>query len=146
MSNRFIWLGSCDFLKLYKGKTLKFSDIDPELCDGFKFFLETTKSKKSDKMQLSGNSIKTYYDKFRSALKQAYKDGYLSENIAEKTNAVKQAETHRNYLTLEELNKLVKTKCKSPAFRKAGRLADLRLLQRCLEPVCPRLQRPVVPF
>lgn len=130
LSNRFIWLGSCDFLKLYKGKTLKFSDIDPELCDGFKFFLETTKSKKSDKMQLSGNSIKTYYDKFRSALKQAYKDGYLSENIAEKTNAVKQAETHRNYLTLEELNKLVKTKCKSPEIKTQALFSALTGLRR----------------
>ncbi len=130
LSNRFIWLGSCDFLKLFKGKTLKFSDIDPELCDEFKFFLETTKSKKSDKMQLSGNSIKTYYDKFRSALKQAYKDGYLSENIAEKTNAVKQAETHRNYLTLEELNKLVKTNCKSPEIKTQALFSALTGLRR----------------
>jgi integrase len=129
-SNRFIWLGSCDFLKLHKGNTLKFSDIDPELCDGFKEFLETTKSKKSDKMQLSENSIKTYYDKFRSALKQAYKDGYLTENIADKTNAAKQAETHRNYLTLEELNKLVKTTCKSPEIRTQALFSALTGLRR----------------
>lgn len=38
LSNRFIWSGSCDFLKLHKGNTLKFSDIDPELCCGFKEF------------------------------------------------------------------------------------------------------------
>jgi integrase len=129
-SNRFIWLGSCDFLKLHKGNTLKFSDIDPELCDGFKEFLETTKSKKSDKMQLSENSIKTYYDKFRSALKQAYKDGYLSENIADKTNAVKQAETQRNYLTLEELNALVKTDCKSPEIKTQALFSALTGLRR----------------
>lgn len=129
-SNRFIWLGSCDFLKLHKGNTLKFSDIDPELCDDFKEFLETTKSKKSDKMQLSANSIKTYFDKFRSALKQAYKDGYLSENIAEKTNAVKQAETQRNYLTLEELNKLVKTPCDSPEIKIQALFSALTGLRR----------------
>lgn len=130
LSNRFIWLGSCDFLKLYKGNTLKFSDIDPELCDGFKEFLETTKSKKSDKMQLSENSIKTYYDKFRSALKQAYKDGYLSENIADKTNAVKQAETQRNYLTFEELNKLVKTPCRSSELKTQALFSALTGLRR----------------
>lgn len=129
-SNRFIWLGSCDFLKLYKKNSLKFSDIDPELCDGFREFLKTTKSKKSDKMQLSENSIKTYYDKFRSALKQAYKDGYLSENIADKTNAVKQAETQRNYLTLEELNKLVKIDCKSPEIKTQALFSALTGLRR----------------
>jgi integrase len=130
VSNRFIWLGSCDFLKLHKGNTLKFSDIDPELCDDFKEFLETTKSKKSDKMRLSENSIKTYYDKFRSALKQAYKDGYLSENIADKTNAAKQAETQRNYLTLSELNTLVKTGCKSPEIKTQALFSALTGLRR----------------
>jgi integrase len=130
VSNRFIWLGSCDFLKLHKGNTLKFSDIDPELCDGFKEFLETTKSKKSAKVQLSANSIKTYYDKFRSALKQAYKDGYLSENIADKTNAVKQAETQRNYLTLSELNTLVKTDCKSAEIKTQALFSALTGLRR----------------
>lgn len=129
-SNRFIWLGSCDFLKLHKGNTLKFSDIDPELCNGFIEFLQTTKSKKSDKVQLSENSIKTYYDKFRSALKQAYKDGYLSENIADKTDAVKQAETQRNYLTLEELNTLVKTDCKSPEIKTQALFSALTGLRR----------------
>jgi integrase len=130
VSNRFIWLGSCDFLKLHKGNTLKFSDIDPALCDGFKEFLETTKSKKSAKVQLSANSIKTYYDKFRSALKQAYKDGYLSENIADKTNAVKQAETQRNYLTLSELNTLVKTDCKSAEIKTQALFSALTGLRR----------------
>lgn len=129
-SNRFIWLGSCDFLKLYKKNGLKFSDIDPELCNGFIEFLQTTKSKKSDKVQLSENSIKTYYDKFRSALKQAYKDGYLSENIADKTDAVKQAETQRNYLTLEELNALVKTDCRSAEIKTQALFSALTGLRR----------------
>lgn len=131
-SNRFIWLGSSDFLKIYigEGEILKFSDIDTEFCDQFREFLETTKSKKSNKMQLSANSIKTYYDKFRSALKQAYKDGYLSENIAYKTNAVKKAETQRNYLTLEELNTLVKTDCKSPEIKTQALFSALTGLRR----------------
>lgn len=129
-SNRFIWLGSCDFLKLHRGNTMKFSDIDAELCNGFIEFLQTTKSKKSDKVKLSENSIKTYYDKFRSALKQAYKDGYLSENIADKTDAVKQAETQRNYLTLEELNTLVKTDCKSVEIKTQALFSALSGLRR----------------
>jgi integrase len=129
-SNRFIWLGSCDFLKLFKGESLRFSDINTELCDDFREYLKTTKSKKSNKMQLAVNSQKTYYDKFRSALKQAYKDGYLSENIAEKTNAVKQAETQRNYLTLDELNFLAKTDCKSSEIKTQALFSALTGLRR----------------
>jgi integrase len=95
---------------------LKFSDITTELCDDFREYLKLLKAK-SDKMQLLLIQ-KTYYDKFRSALKQAYKDGYLSENIADKTNAVKQAETQRNHLTLSELNSLVKTDCKVLKYKR----------------------------
>lgn len=129
-SNRFLWLASCEFLISCKGEALRFSDIDIELCDEFRDFLGTTKSKKSDKMKLSANSIKTYHDKFRSALKQAYRDGYLSENIAEKTNAVKQAETQRNYLSLDELNILVKTDCKSPEIKTQALFSALTGLRR----------------
>jgi integrase len=129
-SNRFLWLGSCDFLKLFKGDSLRFSDITTELCNDFREYLKTTKSKKSDKMQLAVNSQKTYYDKFRSALKQAYKDDYLSENIADKTNAVKQAETQRNHLTLGELNSLVKTDCKSPEVKIQALFSALTGLRR----------------
>jgi hypothetical protein len=70
---------------------LRFLDITTELCDDFREYLNTTKSKKSDKMQLAVNSQKTYYDKFRSVLMQAYKDSYLLENIVGKMQ--------RNYLT-----------------------------------------------
>ncbi len=129
-SNRFLWLGSCDFLKLLKGGALKFSDIDTVLCDEFREFLETTKSKKSDKMKLSANSIKTYHDKFRSALRQAYKDGYLSDNIAEKTSSVKQADTQRNYLSIDELNALVKTDCKSSEIKTQALFSALTGLRR----------------
>lgn len=129
-SNRSIWLVSCDFFILFKGSTLRFSDITTELCDEFREFLETTKSKKSKKMKLSANSIKTYYDKFRSTLKQAHKDGYLSENIAGKTNAIKQAETQRNYLSLDELNMLVKTDCKSSEIKTQALFSALTGLRR----------------
>lgn len=129
-SNRFLWLNSCDFLVLFKSDTLKFSDITIEFCNDFREFLRTTKSKKSDKMKLSDNSIKSYFDKFRQALRQAYKDGYLSDNISEKTSAVKQADTQRNYLSLEELNILVKTDCKSAEIKTQALFSALTGLRR----------------
>ena len=129
-SNRFIWLGSCEFLVMLKGEGLRFADITVELVDEFKEFLETTKSKKSDKAKLSANSIKTYHDKFRSALRQAFVDGYLSDHLAAKTKSVKQADTQRNYLTLGELNTLVKTDCKSPEIKTQALFSALTGLRR----------------
>ena len=129
-SNRFIWLGSCEFLVMLKGEGLRFADITVELVDEFREFLETTKSKKSDKATLSANSIKTYHDKFRSALRQAFVDGYLSEHLAEKTKSVKQVDTQRNYLSLTELNTLVKTDCKSPEIKTQALFSALTGLRR----------------
>lgn len=129
-SNRFIWLSSCEFLVKLKGEGLKFADITVEIVDEFKEFLETTKSKKSDKAKLSANSIKTYHDKFRSALRQAFVDGYLSDHLAEKTNSVKQVDTQRNYLSLVELNTLVKTDCKSTEIKTQALFSALTGLRR----------------
>jgi len=69
---------------------------------------------------LSQNSAVSYFGKLKAALKQAFKDGYLTTDINAKTEPVKQAETQRNVLTIEELNSLVKTECNNPLLKRAA--------------------------
>lgn len=53
-------------------------------------------------------------------MKQAYKDGYLPSDLNSKIQPIKQAETQRNFLTIEELNSLVKTDCINPLMKRAA--------------------------
>ena len=58
--------------------------------------------------------------KLKATLKQAYKDGYLPSDLNGKIQPIKQAETQRNFLTIEELNILVKTECNNPLLKRAA--------------------------
>ena len=91
----------------------------------FKCINTTIKSNRSNKTTLSQNSALSYFNKLKAALKQAYKDGYLQINLNANVEQIKQAETQRNFLTIEELNLLVKTECKNPLMKKAALFSAL---------------------
>ena len=58
-------------------------------------------------------------------MKQGYRDGYLQMDLNAKVQPIKQAETRRNFLTLEEVNKLAKTECSLPILKQAALFSAL---------------------
>ena len=77
------------------------------------------------KTTLSQNSVVSYFNKLKATLKQAYKDGYLLTDLNARISPVKQAETERAYLTLEELQMLVNTDCPMPILKQAALFSAL---------------------
>ena len=124
-SNHDNWVSAYHYLETFTGGALKFADLNQQVCEEFKDYLLTTKSKKSDKATLAQNSAVSYFNKLKAALKQAYKDGYLQNDLNSKVEPVKQAETQRNFLTLEELNALAKTDCTSALLKRAALFSAL---------------------
>ena len=119
-SNHDNWLSAYNYLETFTKGNLKFTNLNEKFCNEFKNYLLTTKSNKSKKFTLAQNSAVSYFNKLKAALKQAYKDGYLSSDLNSKIQPVKQAETQRNFLTIEELNSLVKTECSNPLLKCAA--------------------------
>ncbi|MEI7501512.1 MAG: site-specific integrase, partial [Bacteroidota bacterium] len=109
---------------------LKFSDITEKFCNDFRQYLLSAKIKRSKK-PLSKNTAWSYFDKFKFLLKQAYNDGYLPAFLNPKLSSIKQIETRRNYLTMDELNQLVKTSCKDPVLKQAALFSALTGLRYC---------------
>ncbi|MBU0766064.1 MAG: ORF6N domain-containing protein, partial [Bacteroidetes bacterium] len=99
---------------------MKFADLNERFLEDFKEHLLTTKSNRSDKTTLSVNSAVSYFNKIKAALKQAYKDGILQADLNAKVQSIKAAETRREYLTIEELNRLVKTPCNNDLLKRAA--------------------------
>lgn len=124
-SNHDNWVSAYNYLVTFTKGNLKFSDLNEILCNEFQEFLLTTKSNKSNKVTLSQNSAVSYFNKLKAALKQAYKDGYLTSDLNAKIEPIKPAETRRNFLTIEELNSLVKTECNNPLLKKAALFSAL---------------------
>jgi mobilizable transposon, int protein len=68
---------------------------------------------------LSQNSKYTYFNKFKASVNKAFEDGYLSVNYASKIKSFAQAESQREYLTFDELQRLAKTDCKYEVLKRA---------------------------
>lgn len=119
-SNHGNWVSAYKYFEKFTNGNLKFADLNEKFCNEFKEYLLTTKSNKSSKTILAQNSAVSYFNKLKASLKQAYKDGYLPSNLNAKIEPIKQAETQRNFLTIEELNSLVKTECNNPLLKRAA--------------------------
>lgn len=124
-SNHDNWVSAYNYLDTFTKGNLKFADLNEKFCNEFKDYLLTTKSNKSKTVTLAQNSAVSYFNKLKATLKQAYKDGYLTSDLNAKIEPVKQAETRRNFLTIEELNSLVKTECNSPLLKRAALFSSL---------------------
>lgn len=128
-SNHDNWISAYNYFEAYTEKKqkeyLKFTDLTVSLCNDFKDYLLTTKSNKSNKVTLSQNSAVSYFNKLKATLKQAYKDGYLQTDLNKNIEPIEQVETRRNFLTIEELNELVKTDCQNPLMKRAALFSAL---------------------
>jgi len=124
-SNSDNWSSALNYINDFTGGSLKFADLNEHLCNEFKEYLLTVPSKRSEQTTLSQNSAVSYFNKFKAALKQAYKDGYLDTDLNARIEPIKQAETERQFLTMEELNKLANTQCNMPLLKEASLFSAL---------------------
>jgi integrase len=124
-SNHDNWVSALNYLDTFTNGSLKFADLNQKFLEDFKEYLLNTKSNRSNKTTLSQNSAVSYFNKVKAALKQAYKDSILQYDLNAKVKPIKAAETRREYLTLDELNKLVKTPCKDVLLKRAALFSAL---------------------
>ena len=120
------WNRELALLKLYtEGKAMYFGDIDLNLIEDYKDYLINAPQGGSKGGIISRNTASTYFSIFKAALHQAFIDGYLTIDLAAKSKNIYFEESQREYLTLEELNKLASTPCDSPILKRAALFSAL---------------------
>jgi integrase len=124
-SSYYNWEVVNNYLKDFSSGYLKFANVNEKFCSDFRNYLLNARGRKNTKKILEQNSAGVYFSKFKAALRQAYKDGYLQEDLNTKIESIKEVETQRNFLTIDELNKLVKTDCPSPVIKSAALFSAL---------------------
>lgn len=124
-SNHDNWVSALKYLEAFTGGSLPFSQLTEQVCRDFRNFLLNAPSERTAKPALSQNSASSYFNKFKATLKQAFKEGYLRENLNAKVEAVKAAETHRQFLSLEELQALADAECDNPVLKTAALFSAL---------------------
>ena len=135
-SNHDNWVSALKYLDTYTNGSIKFADLNQKFLEDFKEYLLNTKSNRSSKTNLKQNSAASYFNKVKAALKEAYRDDILQNDLNSKVKPIKPAETRRNFLTTEELNTLAKTPCNYPLLKRVAlfsvltglRLVDIKKL------------------
>jgi integrase len=123
-SNHENWGSALNYLEKFTKGTLMFSDLNESVLEDFKEYLLTTIENKR-KTTLSKNSAVSYFNKVKAALRQAYKDGILQTDLNAIIQPIKEEETRREFLSIEELNELVKKPCNEPLLKRAALFSAL---------------------
>ena len=124
-SNHDNWISAYQHFDKFISGNVSFGDLDEKFCNDFRDYLLNATSNRSSKVKISVNTAVSYFNKLKATLKQAYKDGVMQTDINPRIERIKEAETHRNFLTIEELNTLVKTECPNLLVKKAALFSAL---------------------
>ena len=124
-SNHDNWVSALKYLDTFTNGSIKFVDLNQKFLEDFKEYLLTTKSNRSSKTNLKQNSAASYFNKVKTALREAYRDDILQNDLNSKVKPIKLAETRRNFLTIEELNALAKTPCNYPLLKRVALFSAL---------------------
>ena len=107
-------------LKRYKGDAITLKHVDAAYLRGYIDFLNTSGNKYNKPLSAASKSL--YFDVVVIALNKAVKEGILPYNPAHKIDykdRPQQGEATKQYLTIEEVQALVKTHCKYEHLKQA---------------------------
>jgi len=111
-------------IKAYRGENIAFAQIDEDYIRGFISYLKTAENKatKTKTVTIAQNTQHKLYNKFCYILSIAEREGIISINPANKipvADKPKAKEGKREYLTVNELKKLINTDCKNEQLKAA---------------------------
>jgi integrase len=115
-STHYIWKATYQHFESFTNKNCRFSDVTEILCNEFRDYLLTN---------LAVNSAAAYFVKFKSVLAAAVRKNLLAQNPAKNVASVSLQESHKEFLSLEELQKLSSTPFKYEDLRRASLFSAL---------------------
>lgn len=100
------------------------------MVESFRQFIMNAPQGGTKRGTISQNTAATYFSIFKAGLKQAFIDGYLTIDISAKVKGIQERESRREYLTVEELNRLAQTPC-DPLLKRAALFSALTGIRHC---------------
>ncbi|MFD2941795.1 site-specific integrase [Flavobacterium notoginsengisoli] len=113
------------FETFLKGGELLFQDVTVTLIEDFRDYLLSAYSLRDTGKKLARNTALSYYNKIKTTLKRAYREDKLKTDINAKISSIKEMESQRNFMTMEETKKLFATPCPNLLVRKISMFSVL---------------------
>ena len=108
------------FIRFVDGKC-SFKEVTVDLCRRFgEYLLNDATQLENSNVKLKTNSAAGYFSTFRAMLKIAYREKRLKENVNDYIEKIQWEQTKREYLTFDEVQKLIDTPCDIPVLKYAS--------------------------
>lgn len=91
-------------------KSISFTQLTERYLEEFKAFLLR---------KLKPNSASSYFNIVKGSIHEAYRRGLIKNNPADRVKCIKEVDTNREYLTKEEVEKLINTECRYDVLKRA---------------------------
>lgn len=131
-SIRINWKRVYELLKIKAdGKPMPMKTITARFVEQMKSFFLNAPQGGGKSGTLSQSSASTYFAIFKAAVHQAFVDEYLLTDIAGKVDGIPANNKIREFLSLEEVLKLVQTPCSKPVLKRAALFSVLTGVRHC---------------
>lgn len=119
-SNYNSWISTYNYLNAFTNGSVKFSEVNESFLNDFKDYLQTTNNLRHNNKPLTQNSSSSYFNKIKSSLRDAFRDGKLKTDINRLVKSIPSRDGNRTYLTNEELIKLNNTHFNDEVLKRAS--------------------------
>ena len=134
--NHHNWDSAVRYFDQFAAKDIRFVDIDLTFCEAFKTYLRSGPKIRQNRGGLQHNSALSYYNKFRNALKMAWREKLVNDDFHALSPGLREKEAHVEFLTMEDIRLLIQTPTKNDLCRRVVlfgiltglRFADIRYL------------------
>jgi integrase len=119
--NREIWRCAIIHFEMFlKNEDILMREIDVTIIEDFREYILKAKSIRRNNHFLAQNTALSYFNKIKATLKKAYKKGFLQTDINAAVESIKEQESQRNFLTMEEASRLFSTPCKKEIVKRVS--------------------------
>lgn len=106
-------------LKNCFNKTIRFKDINVNLCEEFRVYLNGL----VNEGRYSSNTVTSYFNKFLNLITSAYNENIIPYDYCQKVPKMKWEEPIKDYLTEQEVRKLLSTPYPNQVFKRGVEFA-----------------------
>ena len=130
-SNKAVWKSSLYYLKKFTGGSVRFKDVNVEFMEELKSWLLKVKSHKQSSVNIAHNTAATYFLKYKVALNDAAKHGYIGIDVNSDVKPIKEVKVHKETLLPNEVDRLIQEPLSIDIMKKAALFSIFTGLRFC---------------
>lgn len=124
-SNLENWRMAILYFKAFAGDQFLFPQLNETFSEEYADYLLSAPGIGRNGKKISTNTAVSYFAKFKATVKQAFKKRFIPIDLGSIIESITPKDTHREFLFMDELQKLADSKCSSDIIKRASMFSAL---------------------